>query len=126
MLDQDQHINLVVPRGSNAFVRYIQENTRIPVLGHSEGICHGYIDEGANVDMAVRVVLDSKLQYPAACNAMENLLIHQDIAEKVVPLLAEKFKEKKGWDLSVAKKFVNLRRKLTRRMKVSGTSNTTI
>ncbi len=95
MLDQDQYINLVVPRGSNAFVRYIQENTRIPVLGHSEGICHGYIDEGANVDMAVRVVLDSKLQYPAACNALENLLIHQDIAEKVVPLLVEKFKEQK-------------------------------
>jgi glutamate-5-semialdehyde dehydrogenase len=95
MLDQDRYINLVVPRGSNAFVRYIQDNTRIPVLGHSEGICHVYIDEGANVDMAVRVVLDSKLQYPAACNAMENLLIHQDIAEKVVPLLVEKFKEQK-------------------------------
>lgn len=95
MLDQDKYINLVVPRGSNAFVRYIQENTRIPVLGHSEGICHGYIDQGANVEMAVRVVLDSKLQYPAACNAMENLLIHQDIAEKVVPLLVEKFSEQK-------------------------------
>ncbi len=95
MLDQDKYINLVVPRGSNAFVRYIQENTRIPVLGHSEGICHGYIDQGADIDMAVRVVLDSKLQYPAACNAMENLLIHQDIAEKVVPLLVEKFAEQK-------------------------------
>lgn len=93
MLDQDQYISLVVPRGSNAFVRYIQENTRIPVLGHSEGICHGYIDKGANLDMAVRVVLDSKLQYPAACNAMENLLIHRDIAEKALPLLVEKFKE---------------------------------
>jgi glutamate-5-semialdehyde dehydrogenase len=95
MLDQDKYINLVVPRGSNAFVRYIQENTRIPVLGHSEGICHGYIDKGANVDMAVRVVLDSKLQYPAACNAMENLLVHQDIAQKIVPLLVEKFTEQK-------------------------------
>jgi glutamate-5-semialdehyde dehydrogenase len=95
MLDQDKYISLVVPRGSNAFVRYIQENTRIPVLGHSEGICHGYIDKGANVDMAVRVVLDSKLQYPAACNAMENLLVHQDIAQKIVPLLVERFKEQK-------------------------------
>jgi glutamate-5-semialdehyde dehydrogenase len=93
MLDQDRYINLIVPRGSNAFVRYIQENTKIPVLGHSEGICHAYIDQGADVDMAVRVVLDSKLQYPAACNALENLLIHQDIAEKVVPLLVEKFTE---------------------------------
>jgi len=87
MLDQDRYINLVVPRGSNAFVRYIQENTRIPVLGHSEGICHGYIDEGADIEMAVRVVLDSKLQYPAACNAMENLLVHRDVAPKVLPLL---------------------------------------
>jgi len=95
MLDQDRYINLIVPRGSNAFVRYIQENTKIPVLGHSEGICHGYIDTGADIEMAVRVVLDSKLQYPAACNAMENLLIHQDIAGKVVPLLVEKFNEQK-------------------------------
>jgi len=94
MLDQDRYINLVVPRGSNAFVRYIQENTRIPVLGHSEGICHGYIDEGADIEMAVRVVLDSKLQYPAACNAMENLLVHRDVAPKVLPLLVEKFKER--------------------------------
>lgn len=93
MLDQDRHINLIVPRGSNAFVRYIQENTKIPVLGHSEGICHAYIDQGADVEMAVRVVLDSKLQYPAACNALENLLVHRDIAPKVLPLLVEKFTE---------------------------------
>lgn len=95
MLDQDQYINLIVPRGSNAFVRYIQENTKIPVLGHSEGICNAYIDKSADIEMAVRVVLDSKLQYPAACNALENLLIHQDSAEKVVPLLVEKFREHK-------------------------------
>ncbi len=93
MLDQDRYINLVVPRGSNAFVRYIQETTKIPVLGHSEGICNAYIDEDVDIDMAVRVVLDSKLQYPAACNALENLLIHRDIAEKVLPLLVDKFKE---------------------------------
>ena len=95
MLNQDRYINLIVPRGSNAFVQYIQENTKIPVLGHSEGICHGFVDTGADIEKVVRVVLDSKLQYPAACNAMENLLIHQDIAEKVVPLLIEKFKEQK-------------------------------
>ncbi|MDA0690578.1 MAG: glutamate-5-semialdehyde dehydrogenase [Nitrospinae bacterium] len=95
MLNEDKYINLIVPRGSNAFVRYIQENTKIPVLGHSGGICHGYIDQSADIEMAVRVVLDSKLQYPAACNAMENLLIHQDVAKKVLPVLVEKFQEQK-------------------------------
>jgi len=95
MLNEDKFINLIVPRGSNAFVRYIQENTKIPVLGHSEGICHCYIDPSADMEMAVRVVLDSKLQYPAACNALENLLIHQDIAKKVLPVLVEKLQERK-------------------------------
>jgi len=95
MLKEEKYINLIVPRGSNAFVKYIQENTKIPVLGHSEGICHAYIDDQANVEKAVRVVLDAKLQYPAACNAIENLLIHQDIAAKVLPILVTKFKEQK-------------------------------
>jgi len=91
MLQEEKNINLIVPRGSNEFVKYIQENTRIPVLGHSEGICHCYIDDQADLDKAVKVVLDSKLQYPAACNAMETLLIHQGIAEKAIPILQEKF-----------------------------------
>ena len=95
MLHEDKYINLIVPRGSNAFVRYIQENTKIPVLGHSEGICHVYIDASADIEMAVRVALDSKLQYPAACNAMENLLIHREAAEKVLPALVQKFREQK-------------------------------
>ncbi|GJL78398.1 MAG: gamma-glutamyl-phosphate reductase [Nitrospinaceae bacterium] len=93
MLNEDKNINLIVPRGSNAFVRYIQDNTKIPVLGHSEGICHGYIDQSADPEMAVRVVLDSKLQYPAACNALETLLIHQDVAKKIVPVLVKKLSE---------------------------------
>ncbi len=94
MLNEDQHIHLIIPRGSNAFVKYIQENTRIPVLGHSEGICHGYIDKFADLSKAIRICLDSKLQYPAACNAMETLLVHKDIAEKVLPELVAKFIEK--------------------------------
>ncbi len=93
MLHEDKNINLIVPRGSNDFVKYIQGNTKIPVLGHSEGICHCYIDEQAELQKAVKVVLDSKLQYPAACNTMETLLIHQGIAEKVLPVLLEKFSE---------------------------------
>ena len=93
MLKQDQYINLIVPRGSNQFVRYVQDNTRIPVLGHSEGLCHVYIDEEADVEKAIRVALDSKLQYAAACNAMETLLVHQAIAPKVLPSLVKQFRE---------------------------------
>jgi len=94
MLKEDKYIHLIVPRGSNAFVKYIQENTRIPVLGHSEGVCHGYIDEFADFEKSLRICLDSKLQYPAACNAMETLLIHKDYAEKILPELVAKFSEK--------------------------------
>jgi glutamate-5-semialdehyde dehydrogenase len=93
MLKEDRNIHLIVPRGSNAFVKYIQENTRIPVLGHSEGVCHGYIDEFADMNKAIRICLDSKLQYSAACNAMETLLVHKDSADKVLPELIVKFKE---------------------------------
>ena len=93
MLKQDQYINLIVPRGSNQFVRYVQDNTRIPVLGHSEGLCHVYIDEGADVEKAIRVALDAKLQYAAACNAMETLLVHPTIAPRVLPSLVKQFRE---------------------------------
>lgn len=94
MLKQDQYINLVVPRGSNQFVRYVQENTKIPVLGHSEGLCHVYIDKEADTDKAIRVALDSKLQYAAACNAMETLLVHEGIAPNVLPSLVAQLREK--------------------------------
>ncbi len=93
MLKQDQYINLIVPRGSNQFVRYVQDHTRIPVLGHSEGLCHVYVDDGADVEKAIRVSLDAKLQYAAACNAMETLLVHQDIAPEVLPSLVKQFRE---------------------------------
>lgn len=95
MLREDRFINLVVPRGSNAFVKYIQENTKIPVLGHAEGLCHGYIDHGADINKAIALSLDAKIQYPAACNAMETLLIHKDIAGSVLPELVKRFFEKK-------------------------------
>ena len=94
MLKEEKYINLVVPRGSNDFVKYIQNNTRIPVLGHSEGICHNYIDNEADLSKALRIALDSKLQYAAACNAMENLLVHREIAPEIIPKLVEKFQEK--------------------------------
>ena len=90
MLNLDKYINLIIPRGSNELVKFIQENTRIPVLGHADGICHLFIDIEANLEMALSVALDSKIQYPAACNAIETLLVHKDIApaflEKAIPL----------------------------------------
>ncbi len=90
MLNLENYINLIIPRGSNELVKFIQENTRIPVLGHADGICHLFIDNDANLEMALSVALESKIQYPAACNAIETLLVHKDIAsvflEKAIPL----------------------------------------
>ena len=100
MLRLDKDINLIIPRGSNELVKFIQENTKIPVLGHADGICHIYIDNEVDIDLAVLVSLDSKIQYPAACNAMETLLIHHDIAEdflkKAIPIFKSKNVKLKG------------------------------
>ena len=82
MLKCDKYINLIIPRGSNKLVRFIKDNTRIPVLGHADGICHIFVDESADLEMAIRVVTDAKTQYPSACNAVETLLIHEKFAHK--------------------------------------------
>lgn len=87
MLKLDDYIDLIIPRGSNEFVKWIMENSNIPVLGHADGICHAYVDENADLDMAVNVVLDSKTQYVAVCNATETLLVHANIAKSFLPLL---------------------------------------
>ncbi len=85
MLALDQQIDLIVPRGSNAFVRHIMDHTNIPVLGHADGICHVYVDGDADVDMAVRITVDSKCQYVAVCNAAETLLVDAAIATQFLP-----------------------------------------
>lgn len=93
MLDLDEWIDLIIPRGSNELVRSIQESTRIPVLGHADGICAVYLDRQADAEKAVRVVVDSKTQYPAVCNATETLLVHSDVAEKMLPDIGAKLTE---------------------------------
>ena len=87
MLKLDKYIDLLVPRGSNEFVRYIMDNTNIAVLGHADGICHVYIDGEADLEMAIRIAVDSKCQYAAVCNAAETLLVDEAVAEKVLPEL---------------------------------------
>jgi len=85
ILKMDEYIDLLVPRGSNEFVRHIMDNTNIPVLGHAEGICHVYIDGDADLDMAVNIAVDAKCQYVAACNAAETMLVDKKIAKDFLP-----------------------------------------
>ena len=82
MLDMDKYIDLIIPRGGNNLVKFIKENTKIPVLGHADGICHIFIDESADAETAKRVVIDAKTQYPSACNSVETLLIHKQFPDK--------------------------------------------
>jgi glutamate-5-semialdehyde dehydrogenase len=93
LLDQDDLVDLIIPRGSNQLVRSIQDSTRIPVLGHAAGVCHTYVDRDADLEMAVKVAFDAKCQYPAVCNAMETLLVHEDIASRFLPKMAKKYAE---------------------------------
>lgn len=89
MLKMDPYIDLIIPRGSNEFVRYIMDNSRIPVMGHADGICHCYVDGAADLEMALDVVVDSKTQYVAVCNATETLLVHEKAAAAFLPSLKE-------------------------------------
>ncbi len=87
LLTCDRYVDLLIPRGSNAFVRHIMDNTKIPVMGHADGICHIYADKAADIGKAVPVIVDAKVQYTAACNAVETLLVHRDIADALLPEL---------------------------------------
>lgn len=118
MLKCDEYINLIIPRGGNNLVKFIKNNTKIPVLGHASGICHIFVDESADIEMASRVVTDAKTQYPSACNAVETLLIHKNFAksdELLASLQLSEIKlisEPEAWDIeygekTLAYKFVN-------------------
>ena len=118
MLKCDEYINLIIPRGGNNLVKFIKNNTKIPVLGHASGICHIFVDESADIEMASKVVTDAKTQYPSACNAVETLLIHKNFPkadELLASLQLNEIKliaEPEAWDIeygekTLAYKFVN-------------------
>jgi len=91
MLSLEDDIDLIMPRGSREFVRHVVERSRIPVLGHGEGICHVYVDSLADIEKAFNIAFDSKVQYPAACNAMETLLVHEEVAGVFLPEMIRRF-----------------------------------
>jgi glutamate-5-semialdehyde dehydrogenase len=91
ILKMDDCVDLIVPRGSNEFVRYIQSNTRIPVLGHAEGVCHVYVDAEADMLMALDICYDAKVQYPSVCNAVHAILVHGEVAPRFLPGMVDRF-----------------------------------
>ena len=94
LLKLDKYIDLVIPRGSNSLVQHIKENTRIPVLGHADGICSIFVDESADPSKVAALVVDSKTNYPAACNSAETLMIHKAVAQKLLPQIAQALEAK--------------------------------
>ena len=118
MLKCDEYINLIIPRGGNNLVKYIKENTNIPVLGHANGICHIFVDKSADIEMASKIIVDAKTQYPSACNAVETLLIHNSFLKSGELLASLQLNEIKlisnpeSWDIEygdkvLSYKFVN-------------------
>jgi glutamate-5-semialdehyde dehydrogenase len=92
MLSLTGDIDLIIPRGSREFVNHIAEHSSIPVLGHGEGLCHVYVDRAADLSKALNIAFDSKVQYPAACNAMETLLVHEEVASRLLPDLIKRYR----------------------------------
>ena len=93
LLELDDAVDLVMPRGSSEFVSYIQDNTQIPVLGHTEGVCHVYVDGDADLEMAEEIAFDAKVQYPAVCNAVETLLVNESVAAEFLSDLVRRYAE---------------------------------
>ncbi len=93
MLSLNEYIDLIIPRGSNSFVQYIMHNTTIAVLGHADGVCHTYVSDNADLDMALKVIVDAKTQYVTTCNTTETVLINKNVKDKFLPVLVNKFKD---------------------------------
>jgi glutamate-5-semialdehyde dehydrogenase len=91
LLNQEAYIDLIIPRGGEGLIRSVVENSKIPVLKHYKGVCHIYVDEDADLDMAQNICLNAKVQRPGVCNAMETLLVHRSVAEEFLPVMAERF-----------------------------------
>ncbi len=93
LLSREEEIDLIIPRGGEGLIRFVVENSKIPVLKHYKGVCHCYVDEDADLDMAVEICFNSKVQRPGVCNAMEGMLVHEKIADEFLPRIGERFKE---------------------------------
>jgi glutamate-5-semialdehyde dehydrogenase len=91
----DAFIDLLIPRGGQKLVKFVKANSKVPVLSHGKGLCHTYIDKDADIDMALNIAINAKVQRPSVCNAMETLLVHKDIANKVLPALCELYSNSK-------------------------------
>lgn len=94
LLGCHESVDLLIPRGSNAFVQYIMNNTKIPVMGHADGICHIYVDKDADLEKAIPIIFDAKTQYVSACNTVETLLVHKDVVQELMPRLKAALDEK--------------------------------
>lgn len=95
LIKLDQYIDVVIPRGSEEMIRTIREKTTVPILAHGKGNCHTYVDKEANLEMAIKICYNAKVQRPGVCNAMETLLVHQEIAKKFLPLMYKEYKKAK-------------------------------
>jgi glutamate-5-semialdehyde dehydrogenase len=95
LLKLDRYIDLVIPRGGEGLIRFVAENSRIPVIKHYKGICHLYVDKDADLEIAIRLLIDGKTSRPGVCNALETMLVHKDIAEKFLPIAGEALTKKK-------------------------------
>jgi glutamate-5-semialdehyde dehydrogenase len=93
LIKADRYVDLIIPRGGEGLIRYVNDNSTVPVVKHDKGLCHTYIDKEANAQKAIEIAINAKCQRPGVCNAMETLLVHRDIAKHILPILSERFED---------------------------------